>query len=192
MDDPIARPRSRTATSQTPTTRLPQRATTMAAHAATTRHSFQSESNLNHQFDSSPIIRRTFTGQQVTLRPIAEVPDRPQWKAGAEPGLDPAKENGGRHSLPTGNITKCAITAVDFSKDHISHRTLDNESLHDFLKEPRGEKSTCRWINVNGLSWDVISALGIEYKLSHLALEDLVNTKNRTKADWLVFLTYLS
>lgn len=44
----------------------------------------------------------------------------------------------------------------------------------------------CRWINVNGLSWDVIQAIAKYKKLHKLALEDLVNTKNRTKADWYV------
>ena len=44
----------------------------------------------------------------------------------------------------------------------------------------------CKWINVNGLSWDVIQAIAKYKKLHRLALEDLVNTKNRTKADWYV------
>lgn len=46
------------------------------------------------------------------------------------------------------------------------------------------EWAKCRWINVNGLSWDVIQAIAKYKKLHRLALEDLVNTKNRTKADW--------
>ena len=38
--------------------------------------------------------------------------------------------------------------------------------------------------SVNGLSWDVIRMLGAKQKLHSLAIEDLVHTSNRTKADW--------
>ena len=51
--------------------------------------------------------------------------------------------------------------------------------------------ATCRWISVNGLSWDVIRLLGNQKNLHRLAIEDLTNTKNRTKADWYADHTYL-
>ena len=38
--------------------------------------------------------------------------------------------------------------------------------------------------SVNGLSRDVVRLLGKKQKLHSLAIEDLVHTKNRTKADW--------
>lgn len=149
------------------------------------RHSFQSESNVGDQFDSAPIIlRREISGSETTtLRPIAELSQRPNWRAGTEPGLDPSKVNGGRSYMPTDN-TPCQIKVVDFSKDVLEFHDLTNESLHDFLTKERGDQSACRWINVNGLSWDVIQELGIKYGISHLALEDLVNTKTRTKVEW--------
>jgi hypothetical protein len=37
---------------------------------------------------------------------------------------------------------------------------------------------------VNGLSWDVVRLLGAKQKLHSLAIEDLLHTRNRTKADW--------
>ena len=37
---------------------------------------------------------------------------------------------------------------------------------------------------VNGLSWDVVRLLGEKQKLHSLAIEDLLHTRNRTKADW--------
>lgn len=37
---------------------------------------------------------------------------------------------------------------------------------------------------VNGLSWDVVRLLGEKQKLHGLAIEDLLHTRNRTKADW--------
>lgn len=128
-------------------------------------------------------MRRIVTGETIQLHPIAEIPQRPNWRAGIEPGLDPTKENGGLPQLPTEH-TPCVITAVDFDQEGISVRKLDNESLHGYLREERGDPSVCRWINVNGLSWDIIQAIALKYKLSHLALEDLLHTKSRTKADW--------
>ncbi|KAI4847442.1 hypothetical protein E4T44_04511 [Aureobasidium sp. EXF-8845] len=76
------------------------------------------------------------------------------------------------------------ITAVDFSGDQIEQTELDNNSLEGFLNKSRPEWATCRWINVNGLSWDVIKLLGNFKKLHPLAIEDLMHTGNRTKADW--------
>ncbi|KAF3000177.1 hypothetical protein E8E13_006209 [Curvularia kusanoi] len=76
------------------------------------------------------------------------------------------------------------ITAVDFSKDRIEKHELTNETLEAFLAKPREEWATCRWINVNGLSWDVVRLLGEKQNLHSLALEDLLHTRNRTKADW--------
>jgi Mg2+ and Co2+ transporter CorA len=97
------------------------------------------------------------------------------------------------------------ITAVDFSKDRIEKYELTNETLEEFLAKPREDWATCRWINgkllsytvwfivdadfvffsvVNGLNWDVVRLLGEKQKLHSLAIEDLLHTRNRTKADW--------
>ena len=56
---------------------------------------------------------------------------------------------------------------------------------------PRPDWAVCRWINVNGLSWDVIKLLGSDKSLHRLAIEDLLNPKNRTKADWYSDHTYI-
>lgn len=78
----------------------------------------------------------------------------------------------------------CEITVVDFSQDNLSIQKLDNETLPSFLARPQPDWAKCRWINVNGLSWDVIKALGRRKNLHKLAIEDLMNTRNRTKAEW--------
>ncbi len=78
----------------------------------------------------------------------------------------------------------CEITVVDFSPEHLSLQRLDNETLAAFLKLPQPDWVQCRWINVNCLSWDVIQALGRHKSLHKLAIEDLMNTRNRTKAEW--------
>lgn len=55
----------------------------------------------------------------------------------------------------------------------------------------RPDWAVCRWINVNGLSWDVIKLLGNDKRLHRLAIEDLMNPRNRTKADWYSDHTYI-
>ena len=80
---------------------------------------------------------------------------------------------------------------MDFSQDDIRLQHLENETLPDFMDIPRPDWAACRWINVNGLSWDVIKLLGNDKRLHRLAIEDLLNPKNRTKADWYSDHTYI-
>ncbi len=80
---------------------------------------------------------------------------------------------------------------MDFSQDDIRLQHLENETLPDFMDLPRPEWAACRWINVNGLSWDVIKLLGNDKRLHRLAIEDLLNPRNRTKADWYSDHTYI-
>lgn len=105
--------------------------------------------------------------------------------AGAEPGVDPSKPDGGHASMATLSAP-CEITVVDFSEDQLSIHRLDNDSLAAFLDQPQPQWVKCRWVNVNGLSWDVIQTLGRYKNLHRLAIEDLMNTSNRTKAEWYV------
>ncbi|KAF1815444.1 hypothetical protein P152DRAFT_470878 [Eremomyces bilateralis CBS 781.70] len=111
-------------------------------------------------------------------------PTRPIWEvAGAEPGVD--TKDGTAHPHYIGLHQECGITVVDFSEDVIVETELTNETLEEFLLEEQPEKTKCRWINVNGLSWDVIQMLGNYKKLHRLAIEDLMNTRgSRTKTDW--------
>lgn len=62
----------------------------------------------------------------------------------------------------------------------------EKRKMNDENEQDDRDWVKCRWINVNGLSWDVIQEIAKYKKLHRLALEDLVNTKNRTKADWYV------
>lgn len=78
----------------------------------------------------------------------------------------------------------CDITVVDFSRDNLAVQNFDNETIRSFLERPQPSWVRCRWINVNGLSWDVIQALGQHKHLHKLAIEDIMNTRNRTKAEW--------
>lgn len=108
-------------------------------------------------------------------------PARPKWEEpGAEPGVDTKKETETHYNLQQ----HCDITVVDFSDERVECRDLDNASLEEFLQQKKEDWVACRWINVNGLSWDVIRSLGNHKGLHRLAIEDLMNTSGRTKADW--------
>jgi Mg2+ and Co2+ transporter CorA len=130
-------------------------------------------------------LRRRST-RATTFRTLEEFEDfesRPGWRPGAEPGIDPKKPDGGRDAAPDLHA-ECQVTVVDFSQEDLEVQQLNNSELIEFVKQPQPSWVKCRWINVNGLSWDVIQALG-EYKdLHRLAIEDIMNTRNRTKVDW--------
>jgi Mg2+ and Co2+ transporter CorA len=108
------------------------------------------------------------------------------WSPGQEPGLDTSKP--AAEGPNTGHLDElhqlCEITIVDYSAEDMKSHMLDNDNLDEFLQQPSQEWSAVRWINVDGLSWDVIRVLGNHKGLHRLAVEDLVNTRNRTKVDW--------
>lgn len=106
------------------------------------------------------------------------------FQPGAEPGVDTSAEDDKipPHLMKLKN--SCDINIIDFSDENVSHLKCDNDSLEKALDADRGDQFTCRWISVNGLSWDVIRQLGNKYNLHRLAIEDLIHTKTRTKVDW--------
>lgn len=121
------------------------------------------------------------------------------WAPGLEPGVDtsdppPYKRDEEDH-FDLRHLDQlqeqCEITVVDYSSEQMNSQYLDNENLKDFLTEPQEDWVQVRWINVNGLSWDVIKELGKYKNLHRLAIEDLMNTRNRTKADWYHDHTYV-
>ncbi|KAL1853366.1 hypothetical protein Plec18167_005543 [Paecilomyces lecythidis] len=111
------------------------------------------------------------------------------WHPGTEPGIDPNEPlppygADWGSSVPTDLHRNCEITVVDFSQNQMRQYELDNDTLEQFLMKEKEPWVQCRWINVNGLSWDVIRLLGNHKGLHRLAIEDLMHTANRTKADW--------
>ncbi|KAI0393124.1 hypothetical protein F5Y17DRAFT_433784 [Xylariaceae sp. FL0594] len=127
--------------------------------------------------------RRTRADTFRTLEEFEDFERRPGWRPGAEPGVDPKKPDGGQESMPDLHA-ECQITVVDFSQHDLVVHDFNNSELIDFVQKPQPSWVKCRWINVNGLSWDVIQALGKYKDLHRLAIEDIMNTRNRTKADW--------
>ena len=113
------------------------------------------------------------------------------WQPGQEPGIDPSAPPDAYSSTTDPKFNEpCQITVVDFSQDNMQQTELDNSELANIMFRPKPDWARCRWINVNGLSWDVIKILGNHYGLHRLAIEDLMNPRNRTKADWYTDHTY--
>lgn len=122
------------------------------------------------------------------------------WTPGQEPGIDtsdPAppyshgNATGGDPLHPAKLNQTCEILVVDYNAEEMKSYILDNDNLGEFLQRPTEDWAAVRWINVNGLSWDVIRLLGNYKGLHRLAIEDMMNTRNRTKADWYNDHTYM-
>jgi len=126
--------------------------------------------------------RRQFTMQHSVLSRATN-----NWQPGTEPGVDPNdnEEDCFRedaHALHQ----DCTVTVHEFSPSRLLSHDLDNTTLESFLaRNPRRPWwAEVRWINVDGISWDIIRILGREKGLHRLAIEDLMNKKNRSKVDW--------
>lgn len=84
---------------------------------------------------------------------------------GAEPGIDPRRESA---SLNYGHIRqKCVIEVADYSTTRSSFGRMTNQEFIRLMQDPAASQRESwvkvRWINVGGISWDVISVLAIKY-----------------------------
>ncbi|CAO3566021.1 unnamed protein product [Mortierella alpina] len=85
------------------------------------------------------------------------------------------------------------VTVMDMSqKQYTKRQHMDNSEFLEWIKMPRPEWSTVRWININGMSWDVIKEISMKYDLHHLAVEDLLHVPQRTKVDIYPKQTYIA
>lgn len=87
---------------------------------------------------------------------------------GAEPGIDPRRASA---YMNYGHIKqKCSIQVVDYSSVRSSFGRMENKGFLEFLGDPKAYKREpwvkVRWINIGGISWDVMSALAIRYSES--------------------------
>jgi Mg2+ and Co2+ transporter CorA len=124
--------------------------------------------------------RRSRTNTVTTYH----VPEHPNWQPGAEPGIDTAQASEKVSPHLEALHAACEINIVDFSDVEVDVSRANNGDLAEKLEQPRPTSMPCRWISVNGISWDVIRLLGNKYSLHRLAIEDLINTHSRTKVDW--------
>ncbi|KAI9847005.1 MAG: hypothetical protein M1837_003361 [Sclerophora amabilis] len=153
------------------------------------QHGAEHQSIHSTQPPSQIIFRRpTRSATAKTYKPGGQK----DWTPGQEPGIDTTSSDEGWAKSQFSELhQECEITVVDFSEDDMKLQHLSNDSLEHYLATEREASVRCRWINVNGLSWDVIKLLGNHKGLHRLAIEDLINTKNRTKADWYTDHTYI-
>ncbi|KAL9090357.1 MAG: hypothetical protein Q9165_005391 [Trypethelium subeluteriae] len=136
----------------------------------------------------STSIPQRFSPENLNGRPnrsntvrTYHAPTRPNWQPGAEPGLSTVDDRDGALAELH---NPCTITVVDFSNEEMSLHTFNNDEFSAFMAKPREDWVACRWISVDGLSWDVIKTLGNAKGLHRLAIEDMLNTRSRTKVDY--------
>ena len=90
---------------------------------------------------------------------------------GAEPGVDPRRASA---NLAYGHIRQqCLIEVNDYSTMRTSFGRMTNAEFIRLLDDPSASRREpwvkVRWINVGGISWDVISALALKYGASRLS-----------------------
>ncbi|PPQ96364.1 hypothetical protein CVT26_004966 [Gymnopilus dilepis] len=110
---------------------------------------------------------------------------------GAEPGIDPRRPI---VDAQYNHIKQdCEIEIMDYSAIRNTTRKMGNEEFLQFMGDLESDELPhrdpwvkVRWINIGGISWDVIKALSIKYNLHPLALEDVFHghARNRSKADY--------
>lgn len=84
---------------------------------------------------------------------------------GAEPGVDPRRQSA---YLNYGHIRqKCLIDIIDYSPLRASFGRMTNGEFVRLLQNQQASEKEpwvkVRWINVGGISWDVISTLALKY-----------------------------
>ncbi|KAF9387946.1 hypothetical protein CPB97_001837 [Podila verticillata] len=85
------------------------------------------------------------------------------------------------------------VTTVDMSQTRCKPtKGMNNQEFLQWLEQPRPQWSKVRWININGMSWDVIKEISLKYDLHHLAVEDLLHVPQRTKVDIYPKQTYIA
>lgn len=104
-------------------------------------------------------------------------------KSWREAGLDLQRHN--YDHLYSSLSTRSKIFCVDLSSKSLNvEKGLTSCTLSAFLDKERPSWSKVRWINVQGLSWDVVQQLARRYHLHPLAVEDVVHYPQRVKVDY--------
>ena len=99
---------------------------------------------------------------------------------GAEPGVDPRRYSA---FATFGNIRqKCIIDIIDYSSLRCSTGRMTNGEFIEFLRNPHASTPEhwvkVRWINIGGISWDVISAVALKYGNTRLQDVSLSNSES--------------
>lgn len=86
-------------------------------------------------------------------------------RIGAEPGVNPRRASA---DLLYGHIRQdCVIEVVDYSAVRSSIGRMTNREFVNLMDDPAASAREpwvkVRWINIGGLSWDVIKAVSLKY-----------------------------
>ncbi|KAG9078295.1 hypothetical protein FS749_009724 [Ceratobasidium sp. UAMH 11750] len=94
--------------------------------------------------------------------------------ASLEQGIDPRSASAERRF--GSQLTKCAIEVTHYSESRCRTASFSNAELVRWLGDnfPQRRSNEVRWINIGGISWDVIKALAIRYNLHPLSIEDVM------------------
>lgn len=86
-------------------------------------------------------------------------------RVGAEPGIDvrcAAASNAYNHFK-----TNCVIEIAEYSTIRSSFGTMSNREFVNYLEDTAASEREpwvkVRWINIGGISWDVVRALALKY-----------------------------
>ncbi|KAI9513096.1 hypothetical protein F5148DRAFT_466834 [Russula earlei] len=109
-------------------------------------------------------------------------------RRGAEPGVDPRSHSA---FAAYGQVhQRCVIDIIDYSSARYSSGRMTNKGFIEFLQNDQASArepwAKVRWINIGGISWDVISALALKYDLHPLSVEDVLHWGGHalSKADY--------
>eukprot|EP00834_Sanchytrium_tribonematis_P000177 NODE_4_length_77007_cov_1.156642.p17 type:complete len:437 gc:universal NODE_4_length_77007_cov_1.156642:5720-7030(+) len=127
-----------------------------------------------------PFIRKVIQLQRLgkDISPINTDFDLPEEIFG-NPGVDVTTHDPILEAIHT----SCEITIFDYDKESILLTHCDNDNISSFLKNHPKDPASCRWLHVDGISYDIIKLLGVQYDLHPLALEDIIHINQRIKVD---------
>ncbi|KAJ7785209.1 magnesium transporter [Mycena maculata] len=104
--------------------------------------------------------------------------------AGAEPGIDVRSVSA---DSEFGWIQQeCVVEVVDYSAVRSSFEHMSNQEFVELMNDPGASEREpwvkVRYINICGMSWDVIKAVSLKYGLHPLALDDVLRAHPRAKS----------
>ncbi|BFZ53699.1 hypothetical protein PYCC9005_000729 [Savitreella phatthalungensis] len=141
--------------------------------------------NQMHRLDSN--VFHTFeqdTGDQIlqkrnrsfSISQNSELQDTLH-ETGREPGVD-------LNAIELDIHQECNITVTDYCTSRYEvHGPFDNEQFLQFMNIPQPDWSSVRWINVNGMDYNVLRRISNAYRFHQLSIEDSLHFPTRTKID---------
>lgn len=96
--------------------------------------------------------------------------------AGAEPGVN-ARHFGADWRYRGRVRETCEIRVVDYSRVSMTSKRMSNKQFVDIMSDPQTSErppwAKVRWIDIGGISWDVLKVLAIKYRAFLLMLSFL-------------------